>query len=52
MTPEERERINLLCQLIQDEDDPVAFAALVAELEELLATKEERLAGLQKQKAN
>ena len=52
MTPEERERMNLLCQLIQDERDPVAFGALVAELQELLATKEERLARLEKQKSN
>jgi hypothetical protein len=52
VTPEERERMNLLCQLSQDERDPVAFGALVEELQELLATKEERLAGLQRQKSN
>ena len=50
VTPEERERMNLLCQLIQEERDPLAFGALVAELDELLATKEERLTGLQKPK--
>ena len=48
MTPEDRERMNLLCQLIQNERDPLAFGALVVELDELLATKEEPLTGLQK----
>jgi hypothetical protein len=42
MTSQERERINLLCVLIQDERDPVAFGVLVRELDELLATNEER----------
>lgn len=50
VTPEERERMNLLCRLIQEERDPKVFGALVAELDELLATKEERLTGTQRPK--
>lgn len=45
MTSQDREQINLLCVLIQDERDPVAFGVLVRELDELLATKEEPLNG-------
>jgi hypothetical protein len=36
MTPEERERMNLLCRLIQEEKDPKQFGGLVNELEDLL----------------
>jgi hypothetical protein len=41
MTAEERDRMNLLCRLIQEERDPKMFGTLVAELDDLLATKEE-----------
>ena len=44
MTPTERELMTVLCQRIQDEDDPKKFGGLVNQLDELLSTKEERLA--------
>lgn len=43
MTPEEREQMDELCKRIQEERDPQKFSELVAELDELLSTKEERL---------
>jgi len=43
MTPDERERMMLLCQRIQVERDPQTFSTLVAELSELLEQKEHRL---------
>jgi hypothetical protein len=49
MTPTERELMTLLCQRIQHEEDPKKFGGLLNQLDELLSTKEERLAG-QKQK--
>jgi len=50
MTPTERELMTLLCQRIQHEEDPKKFGGLLNQLDELLSTKEERLAG-QKQDA-
>ena len=38
MTPEERDRMNALCLLIQNEKDPKKFVCLVAELDHLLTT--------------
>jgi hypothetical protein len=43
MTPEERERMNLLCLRIQDEKDPQTFDRLVRELNELLEVKHGRI---------
>lgn len=43
MTPDERERMNELCRQIQVEKDQRKFAALIEELNELLAKKDERL---------
>ena len=42
MTPEERKRMNELCQLIADEQDHEMFTRLVKELDELLSQKERR----------
>ncbi len=42
MTPEEREKINQLVRLIQDEQDPAKFTALAEQLCELLDRKERR----------
>jgi hypothetical protein len=36
MTPEEREKVNALCNRIKEEQDPETFSALVAKLSELL----------------
>lgn len=36
MTPEQRERMNALCEFIQDESDPKKFSLLVNELNALL----------------
>ena len=47
MTPTEQELMTLLCKRIQQEDDPKKFGGLVSQLDELLSTKEERLAGKQ-----
>ncbi len=43
MTPEERERMNWLCQRIQDERDQKKFTDLVRELNDLLERKGHRL---------
>lgn len=43
MTPEEREEMNRLCLLIQDEKDHQKFSDLIAQLIELLGRKERRL---------
>jgi len=43
MKPKERERMNWLCKQIQDERDQNRFGQLIAELNELLAAKEEAL---------
>ena len=36
MTPEEREKVNALCNRIKDEQDPESFEALVRKLSQLL----------------
>lgn len=46
-TPDERERMTLLCQQIQVERDPHTFRKLVAQLNELLEQKEHRLTPVQ-----
>jgi hypothetical protein len=43
MTPDEREEMNRLCRLIQDEKDPEAFHRLVVQLLNLLEQKHERI---------
>ncbi len=43
MTPDEREQMNRLCKQIQDEKDQKKFTALIEELNQLLAKKDERL---------
>ena len=43
MTPEEREEMNRLCGLIQEEKDHQRFANYIARLIELLGRKERRL---------
>lgn len=43
MTPEERERMTLLCELIAKEQDHRKFVELVQELNDLLDHKESRL---------
>jgi hypothetical protein len=43
MTTEEREQMNLLCELIQIEQNPDRFMELVDKLNELLEHKEKRL---------
>jgi hypothetical protein len=50
MTPEERERMNWLCKQIQDETDPKRFGQLIAELNEVLAAKEDRITSLPEQR--
>jgi hypothetical protein len=43
MTPEEREDMYRLCKLIEKEQDPERFTALIKELNDLLERKEQRL---------
>ena len=43
MTPEERERINGLCQQIQEEKDPKRFGELVGQLDAFLGMKDKIL---------
>lgn len=43
MTPEEKERMDYLCQRITVEKDPKVFDDLVRELNELLELKHERI---------
>lgn len=43
MTPEERERMNVLCQRIAVEQDRDKFTHLVKELNDLLTLKDHRL---------
>jgi len=43
MTPQESERLNKLCALIETEKDTTKFTELVRELEDLLDRKEQRL---------
>ena len=42
MTPEDQERMQVLCGQIQQERDPEKFGRLVTELDQLLATKEDQ----------
>ena len=44
MTPDERERMNQICLLIQTEKNPQRFTALVRELNELIDARERRFA--------
>ena len=43
MNAEESERVEILCAKIISEKDPAKFEKLVAEINELLSVKEERL---------
>jgi hypothetical protein len=43
MTPDERERMAILCERIAKEKDPDTFDKLVRELNNLLALKRERI---------
>jgi hypothetical protein len=43
MTPEERERMQSLCQRISKEHDPQIFDQLVVELNDLLEAKHKRI---------
>jgi len=43
MTSEEREKMNQLCKLIQDEKDPDRFTELIQQLNKILEQKESRL---------
>jgi hypothetical protein len=43
MTPDEREEMNRLCRLIQDEKDHQKFSLLIAKLIEVIGRKERRL---------
>ena len=43
MTPEEREKMKLLCNRIQEEKDPKTFSQLVLELDALFEKKEQSL---------
>jgi hypothetical protein len=43
MKPEEREHMYRLCALIEKEQDPERFSALIKELNDLLESKEQRL---------
>lgn len=52
MTQEERERMNRLVLLIQDEKDHSKFTALVDELNELMDRKESRFAKAENRKAD
>ena len=48
MTPDERERMELLCQRIATEQDRDKFTQLVRELNDLLSAKDHRLGDKQK----
>jgi hypothetical protein len=43
MRPDEREHMYRLCKLIEKEQDPDRFSALIKELNELLERREQRL---------
>lgn len=49
MTPEERDKMNALCLLIQNEKDPKKFNCLLAELDRLLTKKRERIQASERQ---
>ncbi len=48
MTPDERERMQILCERMTTEQDPQAFTALVEQLNNLLDPKDRRLVGKEK----
>lgn len=48
MTPDEREEMNRLCRLIQDEKNHPKFNSYIAQLIELLGRKERRLEEIDK----
>jgi hypothetical protein len=52
MKPEERERMNLLGNRIQKENNPKTFDELVRELNDLLEAKHKRIHPEHKPKAN
>jgi hypothetical protein len=52
MTPVERERMNWLCNRIQEEKAPKTFDELVRELKDLLEAKHKRVHPEHKPKAN
>ena len=43
MTPEEREKMYVLCKLIQEEQDPKQLTELIRELNDLLEEKLNRI---------
>jgi len=43
MTPQERQKMNQLCILIQTEQNPEEFDRLVRELNDLIAQKSQRI---------
>jgi hypothetical protein len=51
MTPDEREEMNRLCRLIQDEKDHQKFMALIDKLVEVIGHKERRLEEQEKNKS-
>jgi hypothetical protein len=52
MTPDEREKMHILCQRIATEKDPDRFDKLIKELNDLFDGKHERLRPELKSKAN
>lgn len=48
MTPDERDEMNKLCKLIQDEKDHQKFSTYIARLIELLGRKQRRLEDIDK----
>ena len=52
MTPDERERMAILCERIAKEQDPARFAEFVRQLNQLLDLKRHRLEKAPKAKSN
>jgi hypothetical protein len=50
MTPDERERMAILCERIATEEDHDKYTALVKQLDDLLGDKERRLEAEKKSK--
>ena len=50
MTPDEREEMNRICRLIQDEKDHEKFGLLIAKLLEVISRKERRMEKQDKEK--
>ncbi len=48
MTPEQQERVRLLCKTIAEEDDPIKVEGLAAELLRLLSVEDKTQAAGQK----